>query len=210
MSKGTVRVTGTYANGVLTLTKAPVAAKPLEPNLNFPLPCPTPAGGWHGSDPVNVSLADQAVMGRFSAAHPTTFGGYWIARAPVPVIVAGVTNDVAGAQRELSSKLQGSVCVTKVAHTDRYLAQVSNEITELEKADNTPFLSDGVPTRSHQGLSSTFGSTIPQPSTTSPRTSLRGSSRSSPSWNAFRATRRGRSPAAPDRAAAPAAGRDVS
>jgi hypothetical protein len=140
-SKGTVRVTGTYADGVLTLTKTPVAAKPAEPDLNFPLPCPTPAGGWHGSDPVNVSIADQAVMGRFSAAHPTTFGGYWIARAPTPVIVAGVTGDVAGAQRELSGKLQGSVCVTKVAHTDRYLTQVSAQITALEKVGHTPFLS---------------------------------------------------------------------
>lgn len=140
-SRGTVRVTGTYANGVLSLTKPAVAAKPAEPDLTFPLPCPPPPGGWHGSDPVNVSVADEAVMGRFAAAHRATFGGWWIARDGAPVIVAGVTTDVAGAQREIASKLQGDVCVTTVAHSEQYLASVADQLTRLAMTDKSLQLS---------------------------------------------------------------------
>ncbi len=138
---GTVRVTGTYADGVLTLTRPPVAAKPAEPDLNFPIPCRTPAGGWHGSDPVNISQADDAVMAKFVAGHQATFGGWWLGHGPAGVIVVGVTSDVAGAQRELAGQLQGDVCVTKVAHTDRYLTSVANEITRLDMANKQLYLS---------------------------------------------------------------------
>lgn len=140
-SKGTVRVTGTYADGVLTLTRPPVAAEPAEPDLNFPIPCPTPAGGWHGSDPVNVSRADEAVMDSFASTHHATFGGWWLGHGPAGVIVVGVTNDVAGVQRELSSKLRGDVCVTRVAHTAQYLTAVVNEITRLDMANKQLYLS---------------------------------------------------------------------
>ena len=140
-SKGTVRVTGTYAGGVLTLTRPPVAAKAAEPDLTFPIPCPTPAGGWHGSDAVNVSQADETVMDNFVAAHGATFGGWWLGHAPAGVIVVGVTSDVAGAQRELDGQLQGDVCVTKVAHTDRYLTSVADEITRLSMTNKQLYLS---------------------------------------------------------------------
>ena len=140
-SEGTVRVTGTYADGVLTLTRPPVAAMPAEPDLNFPIPCPTPVGGWHGSDAVNVSQADESVMARFTSEHLATFGGWWLGHGPAGVIVVGVTSDVAGAQRELSAQLQGDVCVTRVAHTDRYLTSVASEITRLDMANKKLFLS---------------------------------------------------------------------
>ena len=140
-SEGTVRVTGTYADGVLTLTRPPVAAKPAGPDLTFPIPCPTPVGGWHGSDAVNVSQADESVMAGFASEHRATFGGWWLGHGPAGVIVLGVTGDVAGAQRELSSKLQGDVCVTKVAHTDQYLTSVANEITRLATTNKQLYLS---------------------------------------------------------------------
>ncbi len=138
-SKGTVRVTGTYADGVLTLTRPPVAAKPVEPNLNFPIPCQAPVGGWKGS--ASVSQSDESEMTSFAAAHDATFGGWWLGHGPGGVIVVGVTSDVAGAQRELASKLQSDVCVTKVAHTDRYLTSVANEITRLDMTNKQLYLS---------------------------------------------------------------------
>ncbi len=140
-STSTVRVTGTYADGVLTLARPPVAAKPADPDLNFPIPCPTPAGGWHGSDAVNVSQADESVMATFASQHEATFGGWWLGHGPAGVIVVGMTNDVAGVQRELSSELQGDVCVTKVAHTDQYLTSVANEITRLDMTNRQLYLS---------------------------------------------------------------------
>ncbi len=98
-------------------------------------------GDWKGSDSVNVSQADESVMAAFVAMHQATFGGWWLGRGPGGVIVVGVTTDVAGAQRELAGKLQGDVCVTKVAHTDRYLTSAANEITRLVMANKQLYLS---------------------------------------------------------------------
>ena len=138
---GIVRVTGTYSGGVLTLTQQPVAAKFPQPKLDLPIPCRAPAGGWKGSDPVNISQADEAKMAAFQLTHPANFGGWWLGRSPVPVIVVGVTSDVAGVQRELAGKLQGDVCVTKAAHTDRYLASAADEVTRLDMAHKDLHLS---------------------------------------------------------------------
>ena len=132
-TQGFVQVTGTYRQGILTVTRTPVLGHPEDRTIHLAIPCRAPQGGWAEA---KFDSADAAIFQRYGEQHPATFGGFWLSDGRVPVVT--VTSGVEAARQELSRLYQGDFCVARSAHSQRQL---------LDAADRLSTITAGYPNR---------------------------------------------------------------
>jgi hypothetical protein len=121
-----IRVVGTYSDGELTLTQQPEVDTTIDPGDAGPdeLPCATPATGWNSK----ILPGDYASkFNDYGAAHPATFGGFWVTRNQ-DIAVVSVTSDLARTRQELRRFYPGNLCVTKAIRPERQLLLISGGI----------------------------------------------------------------------------------
>jgi hypothetical protein len=129
-----VRVEGTYAGGVLAVTR--VAEMAPDAVVEPPVPCPAPAGGWRPGP--GYSEGSQAEDSRYNGLvfyvhdRADRFGFVWDGHpegAPqIRVAVVGTTGDPAAAEAELSAIYPGNLCVPAVPYSQNGLARIERRL----------------------------------------------------------------------------------
>ena len=110
-----LRVTGTYQDGIFTLTQPPQVTKDRPTELWFtslPLPCAAPAGGWSDKP---MTYAEQELVTNYEGTRPGTWAGSWLLNNQ-RIFVAAFTRDLDSARHALRP-LADHVCITKAART---------------------------------------------------------------------------------------------
>jgi len=145
-------VTGTYSDGVMTLTEQPHHATAAETSAAFdrsngPVPCAEPAEGWAatggrfppGSDyNASIEMVDAVTVGS------NDWGGAWIeyigGTAPADlqshpeavILVELFTGDLARHETELRSVWPGALCVASAATTSAEIEALAQKISADE------------------------------------------------------------------------------
>ena len=147
---------GTFDGTTLTVTGTldPDQSPRPEPASPFVTPCPEPAGGWVPSDPARSGERSLRELQRM-AQQRDDFALLWVDQSINPaydqmataspgleieqqmndprleIVNIQVTGDPMAADTEFRSVWGGSLCVTKVRHTETELLAIQRETTDL-------------------------------------------------------------------------------
>ena len=136
---GAFAVVGTYDGERFTTEevideKKAEASFPREPEPDFTSPCPEPSGGWRAPDPDRSTVEDQEKVFAVAQRLPG-FAGAWLddrgsrSQDPLTTVVnVQVTHAVAGAEAKLRQVWGGPLCVSVAEHTEKELAQITDEV----------------------------------------------------------------------------------
>jgi len=139
---GDFEVTGTYVDGIFTLTEpARPARYPEASDEPVPTPCPEPPGGWKPADPSRATPAaqDEAIL---VAGESAELGGVWISwlvptselteqNANDPslyVLNISTRGDTAAMEQKVRNVWGGSLCVSSADRTEYELNQIANQV----------------------------------------------------------------------------------
>jgi len=142
---GDYEVTGTFIDGVFTLTDPAQPAGPPPPPRDGPATrCPTPEAGWVPSDP---SRATQRILeDALRVAERTPgFGGAWIgwliptthitesaAAGPANYVLNVLTTgDVATMDQAVRDIWGGNLCVSTTEHSESELNRIADQLSDL-------------------------------------------------------------------------------
>lgn len=138
LTTDTLRVTGTYANGVLTVTEQPTPASQPAPGPSRPIPgpsCAEPAGGWpfdrfsrEGTTRVNQYVTD------------APDGGEARIDDSQRIMTAPFTGDLDRHRKELAALYDGPVCVELTKASRRQLEALFTRVTAEVKQRGYGFL----------------------------------------------------------------------
>lgn len=141
LTTGPLRVTGTYADGVLTVTEQPVAASQPTAGSHRPIPgpsCPEPSGGWPFDrfDQEGSSLVNQYVMDALD-------GGLARIDDSQRIMTATFTGDLERHRKALAALYDGPVCVELAKASYRELEVLFAKVTAEVKQRGYGFLGGG-------------------------------------------------------------------
>jgi hypothetical protein len=139
LSTGPVRVTGTYADGVLTVTRQPQAVLSPSPQPETPSPpvsCSAPAGGW------DFDKVSQEGFSRVAEYVNTADDGGTPRIDPSQrIMVAPFTGDLDRHRSELAALYDGPVCVELAKASHGELEAMAKEVTADVQRDGMGLLS---------------------------------------------------------------------
>lgn len=144
---GEYAVHGTYADGVLTLTRPPADPESLQidgdddaPDVTSP--CTEPAGGWFPAGRTMIGEEDQERAIRRAEQSPG-FGELWVDQRPLGepseetmndparlILNVRVTGDVDAMEARLREVWGGALCVSTALRTDAELSRIADEVDD--------------------------------------------------------------------------------
>jgi hypothetical protein len=134
---------GTYDGETFTLVRSgPPKPSPPDTEDPFPIPCPTPEGGWQVVDPDRAQDPDLQAANRYTNQQPDR-SGLWISYLEEPsefdpapyVLNVAFTGDIERHRQAISELWGGPLCVVQYERSLPQLLRIQNELSNDGGAD---------------------------------------------------------------------------